>query len=192
MSLAATKFSVILYGLTHALNFQASRFPQFAKRLKEKNFTAQIGTTDKSIGRYYTFNEGRVSSASGIHPKPDIHITVASAEIGARLFVPWVDQLERIEAMKNYQFGADGSDELIVWFTQTVMLMQNPDVEYGIDMGDGTKRCVTNTNGGPPFVYVKDGKGVRVTPLEFTDKDAPAWTIKARGKNFTRHHMTTV
>lgn len=192
MSLAATKFSVILYGMTHALNFQASRFPEFAKRLKEKNFTCQIATADKSIARYYTFNDGRVSSESGLHPKPDITISVASAKIGARLFVPWVDQLERIEAMKNYQFGADGSDELIVWFTQTMMLMQNPEVEYGIDMGDGTKRYVTNTNGGPLFVYVKDGKVIRTTPMEFTDQDAPAWTIKARGKSFTPPHKTTL
>jgi hypothetical protein len=85
MSLASTKFSVLLYGLTHALRIQARRYPQFAKRLKEKNFTAQIATADKSIGRSYTLQDGRVRSQGGIHPKPDISITVASAEISARV-----------------------------------------------------------------------------------------------------------
>ena len=192
MSLATVKFSMILYGLTHALNYRARRYPEFAERLKEKNFTAQVVTADKSIGRRYSFKDGRVGSSSGIDPRPDITITVASAEIGARLFVPWVDQLERIEAMKNFQFGADGSDELVVWFTQTVQQMLTLGNEYGMPMADGTRRFVTNTNGGPLFVYVKDGKVVRATPLEFTDEDAPAWTINARGRNFTPPHKTTL
>ena len=37
-------------------------------------------------------------------------------------------------------------------------------------------------NGGPIFVYVKDGKIIRTTPIEFDDEDAPSWSIKARGK----------
>ena len=191
MSLAATKFSVLLYGLAQALRLQARRYPEFAKRLREKNFTAQLATADKSIGRHFTFQDGRVSSRRGIHPSPDISIGVSSAGLGARLFTPWVDQLERIEAMKNFHFTADGPDELVVWFTQTVMMMQSLGIEYGVDMGDGTKRYVTNTNGGALFVYVKDGKVIRVTPLEFTDEDAPAWTINARGKSFTPPHKTT-
>ena len=31
-------------------------------------------------------------------------------------------------------------------------------VRYGTDMGSGVMRYTSNTNGGPVFVYVKDGK----------------------------------
>ena len=35
-------------------------------------------------------------------------------------------------------------------------------------------RYTSNTNGGPVFVYVKDGKIIRITPIEFDEQDAPA------------------
>ena len=41
------------------------------------------------------------------------------------------------------------------------------------------------TNGGPVFVYVKDGKILRVEPLELCDEDAASWTIDARGQKFS-------
>jgi trimethylamine-N-oxide reductase (cytochrome c) len=102
-----------------------------------------------------------------------------------------VDQLERIEAMKNFDFKADGPDGLIVWFTQTLNMLRSAGWKYGTPMPDGTTRLCTNTNGGPLFVYAKDGKVVRVTPLEFDDSDARPWTIRARGKEFTPPHQTT-
>ncbi len=41
------------------------------------------------------------------------------------------------------------------------------------------------TNGGPVFVYVKDGKILRMEPLQLSDDDAKSWTIDARGKKFS-------
>ncbi len=41
------------------------------------------------------------------------------------------------------------------------------------------------TTGGPVFVYVQDGKILRITPLELDDTDAPSWEIEARGKKFS-------
>ncbi|MGB7543269.1 MAG: molybdopterin-dependent oxidoreductase, partial [Burkholderiales bacterium] len=191
MSVSATKFSVLLYGMLQMLRLKARMHSGFARRLAERNLTAQIQTVDGAVGRYFTFQDGRVLSGRGIHASPDIRISVASAELGARLFVPWVDQLARIEAMKNFDFKADGPDELTVWFTQTLMMMQSAGWEYGTDVGNGTRRYVTNTNGGPLFVYVKDGKILRLTPIEFDHKDAQPWTITARGKRFTPPSQTT-
>jgi molybdopterin guanine dinucleotide-containing S/N-oxide reductase-like protein len=191
MSVAAIKFSAMLYGMLPAIRVQARRHPRFAARLKERNFTCQIATFDNSVARHFTFKDGAITSGRGVHAAADIRIAVATAELGARLFLPWVDQLERIEAMKNFNFTADGSDELVVWFTQTLSMMISVDWEFGRPMPDGTRRYVTNTNGGPLFVYVKDGKVVRLTPLEFDDSDAKPWTIHARGKSFTPPRQTT-
>ena len=46
-------------------------------------------------------------------------------------------------------------------------------------------RFTNGTTGRPVFVYVQDGRIVRVTPMEFDQGDAPSWTIKARGRDYT-------
>jgi molybdopterin guanine dinucleotide-containing S/N-oxide reductase-like protein len=192
MSLGALKFSALLFGMLKVLRHTARKYPVFAERLAQRNFTAQIRTFDGDVARYFSFRDGRIESKSGLHPDPRITISIASAELGARLFTPWVQQLERIEAMKNFDFKAEGPDELVVWFTQTLAMMQTVGLEFGTAMPDGTRRFVTNTNGGPLFVYVKDDKIVRLTPIEFGEDDAGPWTIRARGKSFTPPRKTSV
>src|SRR5512139_1808194 len=112
MSLGQMKFSMLLFGMAQALRIQARRFPAFAERLKEKNFTAQMKVADNSAGRYFTFRDGKVLSRKGIHPNPDVSLFFTSAELGAELLMPPIDQLAQIEAMKNFQMGMEGPDEL--------------------------------------------------------------------------------
>ena len=190
--MSATRFSLLLFGLAPAIRIQARRYPQFAARLKEKNFTAQIKTTDNSVGRSYTFRDGRLFSRRGIHPAPDMCIAVSTAECGARLMTPPIDHLEQVEAIKNFNLTLDGPDDITLWFLQTLWMMKSLGTEYGLDLGDGVKRYVSHTNGGPLFVHVKDGKIIRMTPIELTDEDAPSWTIAARGRKFTPPRMATV
>ena len=53
-------------------------------------------------------------------------------------------------------------------------------------------RLTNLTTGGPVHVDVKDGKIIRIIPLELDDSDAPSWTIEARGRNFTPPRRTTL
>ncbi len=54
-------------------------------------------------------------------------------------------------------------------------------------------RMTNSSTGGPVFVYVKDGKIIRMTPMDFDDAvDAPSWKIEARGRTFTPPRKTTV
>jgi molybdopterin guanine dinucleotide-containing S/N-oxide reductase-like protein len=41
------------------------------------------------------------------------------------------------------------------------------------------------TTGGPVFAYVKNGKIIRIEPLQYQPDDAGVWTIEARGKKFS-------
>ena len=191
MKIARLKFSCLLYAVHWAMKLQALRYRHFRARLAERNFSCQIKTFDGSLGRVFTFRDGRLSSRAGVDPAAEVCISVASAALGARLFVPWVNQLERIEAMKNFDFKADGPDDLVVWFTQTLHMLRSVGWRFGTAMPDGSTRYCTNTNGGPLFVYVKDGKVIRMTPLAFDEGDAKPWTIRARGKEFTPPHQTT-
>jgi anaerobic selenocysteine-containing dehydrogenase len=53
-------------------------------------------------------------------------------------------------------------------------------------------RLTNSSTGGPVFVYVKDGKIIRMTPMDLDDAvDAPSWKIDARGKTFTPPRKTT-
>jgi len=115
-----------------------------------------------------------------------------SAYLAVRLLMPPRDHLAMINAMKNFQIGIQGPDELTMWFMETLNQILTSGMEYGIDAGNGVKRYTSNTNGGPVFVCVKDNRIIRITPVEFDDSDAAPWTITARGKEFRPPRKTTV
>jgi anaerobic selenocysteine-containing dehydrogenase len=48
------------------------------------------------------------------------------------------------------------------------------------------------TSGGAVQVHVKDGVITKIRPLIFDETDAPGWTLKARGREFTPPRRTTV
>jgi anaerobic selenocysteine-containing dehydrogenase len=59
------------------------------------------------------------------------------------------------------------------------------------EMAD-TQRLTNLTTGGPVHVDVRDGKIVRIVPLELDSSDGPSWTIRARGRDFTPPRKTTL
>ncbi len=185
-------FAFILFNLKIVLNLKARLSTTFRGRLGEKEFTAQIKTRDNRTGRYFTFKGGRVISRGKVITDPDIVIIYHDAALGARLMTPWRSQLEQVSALKSFKITMSGPDELTSWFMETLSLMLTDGVEYGIDLGNGVKRYVNGSNGGPVFVYVKDNRILRVTPIEFDSEDAEPWTIEARGKKFTPPRKTTL
>ena len=153
---------------------------------------AQIHLADGSRGRAFTFRHGKVRSKVGIHPQPDITMVVDSAEVAARLMKPDRDSLEFIDALKSFHMKVQGPDKLAVWFSETLQMMLASGLEFGVDGGGGVRRFTSNTNGGPVFVFVKDGRTLRVTPVELDEDDAKPWTIHSRGRSFTSPRKTTV
>ncbi|MCJ7596485.1 MAG: molybdopterin-dependent oxidoreductase, partial [Desulfobacterales bacterium] len=192
MGFEKTQFSLILLGLEKALRYTARRHPSFGNRLKEKDLTAQIKLMDNSQGRYFTFKDGRVTSKSGIHPGPDVCMSFRNVDVAVKLMKSPGDQLSRISAMKTFQIALEGPDELTMWFSETLSLILSAGAQFGTAMGKGVRRYTTNTNGGPVFVYVKDGRIIRITPIEFDETDAGPWTIEARGRSFTPPRKTTI
>ncbi len=190
--MAAARLAVILYGLTHFLRFAALRDAGFRARLREKRFVAQIRTRDGGVARSYEFTGRGVRSRRGLHPAPEVTLTFATAALGARLMTPPIDWSAQIAAQKNFNLTLDGPDELACWFAQTVIAAARAGAKAGTRRPDGTTRYTTMTNGGPLFVFVKDGRIVRVTPIEFSADDGASWTIEARGRRFTPPRMATV
>ncbi len=187
-------FRRLLFSIFAIMKVKGMVVPAFRRRLKDHNFTAQIKVRDNSVGRSFVFHNGRVSSTGTLSSDPDLEMVFKDAVSAVQLMAAPSDYLKQINAMKNFVVDIDGPDTYAIWFMQTLKLLQGlgstPD--YGIPMGRGVKRYVSNTNGGPVFVYVKGGKILRITPIEFDDKDGDSWTIEARGKHFTPPRKGTV
>ena len=192
MVFSKIRLSAQLFAFALYLKLTAWRHPSFKARLKEKDLTVQIKVLDNSLGRYFIFHEGKIISKGGIYPKPDVTMGFSDAALGARLLLPWRNQMEQTDAMKQFRLTLEGPDELTYWFMETLSLTLNAGIKWGTDMGKGVTRYVNNSNAGPMFVYVKAGKIIRMTPIEFDSTDAPSFTIEARGKKFTPPRKTTM
>jgi len=190
--LANKLFSAALLSLGALLQRTARKYPHFKSRLRDKDLTVQVKLSDNAVGRYFTLKNGSLSSKSGIHQNPDVTMVFGNARIALEVLIPPRNPLDSINAMKSFQMGILGPENLTNWWMETLSLMLSAGAQYGTEMHDGVKRFTSNTNGGPVFVYVKNGKILRITPIEFDDIDAKPWTIKARGRSFTPPRKTTI
>ncbi|MBW1800927.1 MAG: molybdopterin-dependent oxidoreductase, partial [Deltaproteobacteria bacterium] len=184
----------MLFGLLLIWKMKAVLCHSFRKRLGEKNFTAQIKLKDNSAGRYFAFQNGKLVSEGKIHPAPDVSMIFREAVAAFRIMTGLRNYLGMINAMKNFQVELEGPDDLSMWFMGTLNEVQslNGGPAYGVDLGNGVKRYTNNTNGGPVFVYVRNGKIIRIVPIDFEDNDAASWTIKAKGSQLTPKRKTSI
>jgi trimethylamine-N-oxide reductase (cytochrome c) len=192
MALAQVKLPVILFGAAQLLKVAIRRNAAFRARVKEHNLVAQIMTRDEEIGRWYAFDNGKVTTGAGLHKKPDIKLMFKNAAVGVSLLTPPINWLDQINAQKDFVLTVEGPDALTNWFAQTLMMAQSAGLKYGTKMRDGTMRYCNMTNGGPVFVDVKNGKIVRMTPIDLTENDGASWTIEAKGQKLTPPRKTTL
>ena len=122
MNFGALKLAIILFGLSWLLKFQAWRHPAFRARLKEKNLTAQFIARDEEIGRWFKFQDGRITSGIGVLKDADVTVAFKNAALGARLLTPPINWLDQINAQKEFALTVEGDDGLANWFAQTVMM----------------------------------------------------------------------
>lgn len=182
----------ILFALTPVLNRTAAKYPALRAALKKHDYTAQIKLQDGSLGRTYTIRGGRVTSSASLRDGADVQMVFRDIATALAMLKPNADMADVVHAAKNFKVLVIGRNDLVVAFMQMVNLSQTAKLDQGTRMPDGCTRYTTNTNGGPLFVYVKDGRIVRTTPIEFEGEDAPSWTIRARGRSFTPPRRTTV
>jgi len=181
----------ILFGITHVLRRTAKKYPAFAAEMKRHDCVVQIKLKDDSVGRHYLLKNGTVKSKAGIHPKPDVTLIFKDLSTALEFLKPNPDMGEVVHAAKNFRVMVVGRDDLSVWYMQLMNRILTEGLEFGTKMPDGTVRYTTNTNGGVLFVYVKDGRIVRNTPIDLDEKDAASWSVHARGRTFTPRRKTT-
>ena len=132
MTFATIKLSLILFGLSLMLKFQRWRHEAFRKRLKERNFTAQIMARDEEFGRWFEFKDGNIRSGAGLHPDARLQADVQERRPSARtLLMPPINWLRQINAQKDFVLTVDGPEDLTNWFAQTVMMSQSAGLKIG-------------------------------------------------------------
>ena len=186
------KFSVLLFGAAQAIKLIAWKHAAYREHLKQKDCAVQIKLKDNSRGRIFRFTDGHVSSRRGVHAPVDASVIFKDAETAVRFMSLPVNHAARVHAAKNFLVAVEGPDELVSWFMQLLNMILTAGTEFGTRMPDGTLRCTTMTNGGPVFVYVKDGRIVRTGVIDFDGTDARSWTIEARGRKFTPLRKATL
>ncbi|MDR0622488.1 MAG: molybdopterin-dependent oxidoreductase [Deltaproteobacteria bacterium] len=170
----------------------ANRYPKYQELLASVDFTVQLKIRDGSYGRWYKFVGGRVETGTNLLLHPEVNMTFESPLDMANTLDPFRDRLTVISALKTARTLAIGEEKYIVQFVRILNGAMDSWIEYGTPMPDGTTRYTSNSNGGPLFVYVKDDKIIRITPMELGDDDPDPWTIEARGRKLTPPKKTTV
>ena len=105
------KLSFILFGLNILFRYCSWRYPEFQERLKDKEFTAQIRTKDGSVGRWFSFGINGYKSGTGINKYAEVIMTFKTADVAAKLLMPPIDQLEQINALKDFQISLEGPED---------------------------------------------------------------------------------
>lgn len=185
-------FKTILMGLAPMLNRASAQRPTFRAFMQRHDGVVQIQLKDGSIARHYVFNGGKVRAVSGVHPAPMVRMAFKDVGTALAMMKPNPDMGAVVHAAKNFKVMVTGPDAQCVWFMQLMNLSQTSGLQMGTPQKDGCVRYTMLTNGGPIFVHVKGGRIVRVTPVDFDEKDAPSWTIKARGREFSPQRRATV
>ncbi len=166
-------FPVLLFGLTPAIRLAAMRYAAFRAHLKQRNCIVQIKLKDNSQGRIFRFTNGRVRSRRGIDPHPDAAMIFKDAATAVSFMGLPVNHAARIHAAKNFKVAVEGPEELVAWFMQLLNLILTVGIEFGTRMPDGATRYTTMTNGGPLFVYVRNGRIVPTGVIDYEERDAP-------------------
>jgi trimethylamine-N-oxide reductase (cytochrome c) len=192
-NIAADKqFKVTLWGMTQAIKLLAKKDRKFKALIAEKDFSVGMYLRTDNIGRTFTFKGGKVTSKAGKNENADIVMTYETAVDAMKVMVPWRDYQEVIDILKNFKMDALGDEATIIHMTNILAAITDSQIKFGVPQKDGSTRMVSNTNGGPVFVYVKDDKIIRITPIDLAEDDAEPWTIEARGKKFTPTKKVTV
>ena len=182
----------ILGALPLVVRRAARRHPSVREHLKRGRYVVQIRLRDGSICRHFVFQNGGVRGCPGPHANPTTDMTFASIDSALALVKPTPDYAAVIDALKNFKAMAAGADRSTVWFGQLMHLVTTSGWAYGTPQRDGTIRYTNLTNGGPLYVFVRDGKIVRTTPIDFDASDPSSWAIKARGRTFAPRRTATV
>ena len=118
------KLSLLLYIVKIKLMRRARRDPAFGERLKERNFTLFIGTTDKRRGRYFKFEDGKLTSGRGVPQTWEVALLWKNPNRAFKIMKSGNRGLSQ-EAVAEGELIIRGSLHHSLWFNEVVRIMMN-------------------------------------------------------------------
>jgi len=116
------RFSLLLFVLKVKLKRAAKKYPEFKKKLMEKNYTMVIKTEDGARGRFFTFNNGGIESRRGDFPKAEISLVWKDAATAFRVMASGNNKAF-MGALQDGSLKLQGDANLALAFTGVVTEM---------------------------------------------------------------------
>jgi len=114
------KFQFVLFILGRKVKGRAKNDPDYKKKVSEKNCTVQIKTADNSMGRYYKFNDGTVTSKKGITGESDVSLVWKDAATGFETMTSTSAAKKVMEALQNGGLKFEGDGAIALWFFDVI------------------------------------------------------------------------
>jgi hypothetical protein len=110
------KFQILLYVLGRKIKSKVKKDPEFKKKISDKNCTVQIKTADNSKGRYFSFNNGEVTTCSGVSSNADVSLVWQDAKIAFDVLSSG-SQEKSMKALQDGTLKLEGDGAIALWFT---------------------------------------------------------------------------
>ncbi len=110
------KFKILLYVLGRKIKSKLKKDSEFKKKIAEKSCTVQIKTADNSMGRYYTFKDGDLTTGSGVSPDTDVSLVWTDAKIAFEVLSSG-SQDKSMKALQDGSLKLEGDGAVALWFT---------------------------------------------------------------------------
>ena len=118
------KFSMLLFAMSFGIRVSSLRFPSFKKRLAEKNYTGLITTKDRTVSRYFSFENGKFRSKGKLHGNPSFSMIFCDAEYAFRVLSSG-SKLRFMKAIGNGSLKFEGDPAIAIFFLETLETMGN-------------------------------------------------------------------
>ncbi|MBU0991607.1 MAG: hypothetical protein KJ737_03845 [Proteobacteria bacterium] len=126
-------FGIVLY-IMYAMmkwgtGFTALINKDFKKLLKKKNFTTLIITKDGKYGRSFTFNNGKITSKTGVNQNADLKVIWKDGQTAIKTMKKGGDQQVLMDAIVDGDLLFEGSAAVMMRF---ILIMTQMMEVYGI------------------------------------------------------------
>lgn len=186
------RFHLTIVGIFVLLKGRSAVDKTFRNLLSEQDANVGISVTGEPGGWILSFTQGRLRIRYVKNGRPTAALEFGNYDIANQLLTPPIKWSQQVHALKNFDLVQSGSDTHTVWFARVVLAAGALPLAVGTLQSDGTTRMTTMTNGGPIFVYIKNGKIVRTTPMDLEEEEAGRWSITAHGRAFSPPPRATV
>lgn len=116
------KFKLLLLILLKKLQGASKKNPAFKHFIKTKNMKISIQTADNKNGRQFIFDNGKISSRSGIHEDSSMSMVWSDAATGFKVMSS-PNQEAPVAALVEEKLIVRGNFKDFAWFSKSLDIM---------------------------------------------------------------------